>query len=651
MAVEQTEIMDSIMEIPSLRGRFEAIGVIDSYPSDEMILQWIKGKNRDELRRCLEAQGKEAGEIAQFEEKLNQGKVLFSILSPERQVNILGQIVSDLALWARDDITPELTKKASPEKAQWATIATTPPIIFEFEDEVLLGKKVAELDEMGVHYKVDGNRLIISGCRASFAFHKKPCQYKMKNMKGCRFCFLSAWNLHVKVTSEQQIAALNDGLARVKKAGGRITTFEILPDGSLLNLKEVDAKVPNAMMERLAKENAIHRVSIETRPEYCDPFRVKELLGKLRKDQKLHIYFGMESTDEFVGAIINNKGFGFEEFKTAIRNLVAALAPEELKRIELSSYNIVKPGYITEKEAIDLSVKAAQDIHEFSREVGVQIDVKYEPAVSSEGTIQYYLYTQKDLDTGKRRYTPPSYFTIAEILAQLVEQDLSYLAKFGQRDDIDNYKTVAMVSQLDADNLFSQFDFMVYNAVQRFNTTRDPRQFILDMRIAMQHSDEFKEWERDLYGADGSSALSRLLAREIVQPISSEEKAIEDFQKTVWKIADQIEYNGSFSDRIRRGGKQEIPFVLSLIEEMFREQGITLFKFGEIVLIDNEVQDGDSLKDNSLDVHNDFDKDGKNIAVQFEVVLMNESDYPQSLWVKIPLIPVELPSMPNFIYG
>ncbi|MBT4916833.1 hypothetical protein HON58_00150, partial [Candidatus Peregrinibacteria bacterium] len=621
------------------------------YPVDEKVLQWVQGENREELIECLESKGKTVEDIAELERKLDRGQVLMSILSPERQVEILRQIVSDLALWTREDITSESAKTVSPEKAQWATVATAPPVVFDFEDSELLAIKIAELDELGVHYEVNGSSLKISGCRASFAFHKKPCQYKMKNKKGCRFCFLSAGNMHVKVTSAQQIAALNDGLLKVKKAGGRMTTFEILPDGSLLNAKEVSAKVPIAMMERLSEEETLHRVSIETRPEYCNPLRVKELLGKLRKDQKLHIYFGMESTDEFVGSIINNKGFGFEEFKTAVRNLVAVLDPDELERLELASYNMVKPAYITDREALDLSIKAAQDINEFSQEVGIKIDVKYEPAVASEGTIQHYMFTQRDSETGERRYRPPSYFTIAELLAQLIEKDLAHLAKFGQRDDIDNYKTVAMVSQLGAPNLFSQFDFMVYNAVQRFNTTRDPRQFILDMRIAVQYSDEFKEWEDKLCGASGASALSRLLDKELCEGISDEEQGVEDFQKEVWEIADDIEYSKNFSDRIRLNGKLEIPVILEEISKKFTDKRIDLFKLDEFVLIDDDPHGVGLLSDSVSDAHGDFDGDGKNTSVQFEVILMNESGYPQSLWVKIPLIPVELPDRPSFIYG
>ena len=171
---------------------------------------------------------------------------------------------------------------------------------------------------------------------------------------------------------------------------------------------------------------------------------------------------------------------------------------------------------------------------------------------------------------------------------------------------------------------------------------------MLDMKYAMEKSEEFKEWEQEFYGASGASALSRLLERELVTPISAEEQEKEDFQMKVWRVADDIEYSKDFSDRVRTKGKTEIPVLLEEIQGLFEARGIKLFKVDEYVLIDNKCEEEDLLNRYIDDSHGDFVKDGKNTAVQFEVVLMNESDYPQSLWVKIPLMPVDLPVEPDF---
>ena len=76
MPIGTTEIMDSVMEIPSLEVRFQQLGIGTEYPTDEKILQWVQGENREALRQCLKAGGGTLDDIAEFEEKLDEGRVL-----------------------------------------------------------------------------------------------------------------------------------------------------------------------------------------------------------------------------------------------------------------------------------------------------------------------------------------------------------------------------------------------------------------------------------------------------------------------------------------------------------------------------------------------------------------------------------------------
>ncbi|MFA6529196.1 MAG: hypothetical protein WCT46_06715 [Candidatus Gracilibacteria bacterium] len=426
------------------------------------------------------------------------------------------------------------------------------------------------------------------GNRGCFSWIKPPCSYA-RDGHPCRGCGLSDPTFNAQASSfEDQLAALEDGLSRINGTGMLITTFEFLPDGSFLNDKEISLQVRKGMLRKISQEKNIQRVAIEARPEDCDSMKIRECLSNLREDQTLELYMGLESTNEMVSRVIHNKGYGFDEYKKAVRGILEGLTPDEKKRLHLTVYNMVKPPYLTEDEAINLSVETARDIKAFSLEVGIRIEVKYEPCVITEGTYQHYLYLQG-------RYTPLSYFSVAEIIARLYEEGLDDMAKFGQRDDIDDYAIPARIGSLTHPGKFSRFDNDVSQAVQRFNMTKDIEGFKLDMRRAIE-SAECKEWENLL---SQPSTLSR-----IVTPIGSEELTErENFQDKVSGVCNQVENMSS-----------ETPDIMTGIVELFREAGI-------LVLMTRDPK-----------VVEEID----NIGLLIEVVIANEEGNSQSVWMKIP---------------
>lgn len=628
------EILDSILLVPSLRARLGSS--LESMPEGDQAILELLQHNGETIRDCMN-----------------------SFLPQERRLEILEALTIDAkeaAVWQKDAEKREAGRgPVSVEhlrKALWATIATTPPVMLEFESSEEAQIKLSQLERSGASYEIqnqeDGHVLItIFGCRTSFAFYKPPCAYRKAQKSGCRFCMLSGRNKGIQsVESTNQIAALEDALART--ALDKRTVVEILPDGSFLNPIEVPEETQRLMISRLAEEEGIYKAAIETRPEYCMPDRVKNLLDVLRSDQKLEIYFGLETTDEFIGAVIHKKGYGFEEFKKTVLTLKEALSEKERKKLLISVYNIIKPIYLTEQESIEASIKMAEDIDTFSREVGIPIEIKYEPSVISAGSFQDYLFYARG-KKGERRFKPLSYLSVAELIARLAEKKLEKRAKFGQRDDIDNFTTVSMVPQLNEENMFSQFDFMVYNAVQRFNTRRDMRGFLLDMRITIEHSPEFEAWEKEMYGEDGKSALSRLLATEFQEsPVTEGESKREDFQKLIWQVCDEIEYSQDLSETLRQDGIQVQDEIKRKVEGFFNARGITVFKIRDLIFVDIGFQDTPRLT--LANTNPQFKKSSIKASFQIEIIILNEEGFPQSIWVKIPLVANSLPQKPNFIY-
>lgn len=609
-----------------------------------------------------------------------EGTELHSYLSTERQLEIARQVVGDIPevdRWRSEVEAREnqerKERKIDKTKPQWRTVATTPPTHFEYVSKAERDQKIKELEHLGINYSIsedNDTELTIYGSRISFAFWKPVCQYRSENKKGCRYCALSSQNrLAGEVSREDQLASLDYALEFGKQgdeSGIKNTVIEILPDGSFLNNNEVPEETRLAMMKRISKEKAIQRVAIETRPEHCNADKVSQLIRELNPPEtkfpkKLNIYLGLETTDDFVSAVVNRKGYGFAHFKRAIKDLLADLTDEEKSLLELSVYNIIKPSYLTEQEAILLAERMAEEIDEFSQEVDFPISIKYEPSVISAGTNQDYLFRQKD-ERGDRRFKPLSYFSVAELIARLVEKNLHSYAKFGQRDDIDFYTVVSMVTRPDDDTTFSQFDYMVYNAVQRFNTDHDVRGFLVDMKIPIDHSEESRLWEKDFYGGEGLSALSRLTKNNFVeQPISDEEEKRTDFQRAIWQVADDIEYNSAFSENLRKNARDHEDEIEDKIKKMFYEKGNRMFGRPIVVLAIRGftlVDSGDIKNEGSIigvsdvgQVNPAFHLNSAKAAYQTEVIVINEQGQPQSVWVKIPLVLTNEPEKPGYIYG
>jgi radical SAM enzyme (TIGR01210 family) len=652
-------ILKSVALVPSLRKKFENLFGDNIFRRneaplfmDQQILAALAGEI-DAVRECLSSTLSSQGDIPLILEQLKNGDLLKSYLSRDRQIEILQMFSDDLSgfhQYLKQD-SPDLSKTPQLDEALWVAPATTTPITYKYESPEQVAQKTTQLDQLGMEYEItDDNTVIIYSWRLSFAFHKNMCESK-KKCETCTFCDLSVKNrdLSVPITSDQQLAALEDALTKIRSVPNPPGTIEILPDGSFLSPSEVPVETQTRMMTRLAEESSIHRVAVETRPEHCTPHRVKRLLKNLRPEQKLNIYFGLETLDDFFGAIINKKGYVRQEFEEAVRALVEQLEPSDVDRLSISVYSIVKPVYLTEEESVKMSLQMAKEMKTLSDELGIKINVKYEPAIVSNNTLQGYLFKQSDPETSERRYTPLSYFAVAEIIALLGELDLHDLAKFGQRDDIDDYKTVAMITSIDDDSMFSPFDFMVYNAVQRFNTRQDLRTFILDMKVAIQHSPEFKKWEKDFYGSEGESALSRLFAKENLE--TSDDREIEegDFQKAVWRVCDRIEYNPELSKKLGQAPETWTDHISEEIQRFFDQEGICVFIVKDPIMVDPGLESEDRLPG---EFTNPTLK-GMSVktAYQVEVIILNEKKLPQSVWVKIPLVSAGPTDKPDFIYG
>nr|VFK60385.1 MAG: radical SAM enzyme, TIGR01210 family [Candidatus Kentron sp. TUN] len=409
------------------------------------------------------------------------------------------------------------------------------------------------------------------GIRACVAFHKVPCSFKMQTKgHGCLHCALSMANRNVTfIKSSEQIAAIKTAIKSITAKLGRMPPIlEVLPDGSFLNPEEVPLATQENIFRIAAAENDIVQISIESRPEYISVERILHLLHILRDEQIMEIYIGLESIDPFILNHIIKKGFTVERFEEKMDEIAHQLPNNLKKRITISVYHFFNPPYLTEKESIESAIAMSRQMREYAHRTKIPFSVKYEPAVISKGTFQWYLF-----EHGK--YTPPNYFSIAEIIPLAYFEGLSGHIKFGQRDDIDDFQSTASIPSLENPQMFSIFDFMVYNAVQRFNADQDIWMFCADMSVVLEDSPEFRVWEEAIYGKQGESALSRIFAEYKQKILGDNYKSRIAFQKKVGRILESIEYdNRDLSEKLREKGKQGASGIPAALHASFSRTGI-----------------------------------------------------------------------------
>ncbi len=270
--------------------------------------------------------------------------------------------------------------------------------------------------------------------------------------------------------------------------------IDIVGDGSFLNAKEVPVEAQDEIFRDIAKL-PVSRLLVESRPEYIVPERIEAILALLRPDQKLELAVGLETADPFVATYCINKGYLAEPLAIGgitqpdFATVIDRLAPFR-ERCAVQAYVLVKPAFLNESECIADTVHTVRRLRKLADETGFPITAKLEPTVVCYGSLLEVLndtWLSRDGEVrvcpedgeppqGDERtqwrvvHTPPSYWSVVEILAELAGDESHEICRIGAREDMDVFKAIPGVYE---GNVLSPVDPVLYNAVQHFN--RQPR--------------------------------------------------------------------------------------------------------------------------------------------------------------------------------
>jgi radical SAM enzyme (TIGR01210 family) len=224
------------------------------------------------------------------------------------------------------------------------------------------------------------------------------CAWAKTKDGGCYMCGFAKAAANItggKILKSQELLKyykINENY--VARNNPRIIT--IYSGGSFLNSSEVPFDAQMEIFRELANHPTVETVFVETRPEYIDEQNLSSLLKMLGK-KKLVVGIGLECKSDEIREKFINKGFTKKMYEAAVTIL-------KKHYVGVATYVFVKPLFLSEKEAIEESVRTTS--YAFER---CSDEVVLEAAFVQKKTTMEKYYRSK-------QYTPPWLWSIVEVL-------------------------------------------------------------------------------------------------------------------------------------------------------------------------------------------------------------------------------------------
>lgn len=331
-----------------------------------------------------------------------------------------------------------------------------------------------------------------TGYRFTMGFRNVGCAYWRENPfhVGCFCCgYCSGIVPEVEPTQDELEMQFEDGLEQALKTHVDFDVVEFLNDGSFFNDEEFSPSFRRYLFRRVNSLPFVKRLLVETRPEYIKKESILQVLSEFSHAKSLEVAIGLESADEFIRGVCIRKGFSRDDFERATQCLSSFDG-----RISILAYSLVKPAFLSEVEAIKDQIQTARYLVRLSSRYKCKITMKLEPAVVAKGTLLDFLYFHGQ-ENINHAYRVMSYWTIIEILCRLRQENIILPVRVGSRNDMDVIEKVPAV--YDKNGMFSKWDFVLYEAVQRFNVHGSVERLLLEIEDALSDK-SFHDWKQRL---------------------------------------------------------------------------------------------------------------------------------------------------------
>ncbi len=174
--------------------------------------------------------------------------------------------------------------------------------------------------------------------------------------------------------------------------------LKIFTSGSFLDEREIASDTRKGIA-KMVKKRKIKKLIVETRPEFINAEKIEDL----KAVEHLELAIGLETADDFIRSKYINKGFSFDDYRTAaeIVNECGAI---------VKTYLLLKPPFISEKRAMEDVVKSAALVSPYSSTISLNL-------------CNVQKYTRLE-DLWKRKYyRPPWLWSAVEAIKEIKQRD------------------------------------------------------------------------------------------------------------------------------------------------------------------------------------------------------------------------------------
>jgi radical SAM enzyme (TIGR01210 family) len=171
--------------------------------------------------------------------------------------------------------------------------------------------------------------------------------------------------------------------------------IKLFTSGSFLDSHEIPGTVRTHILRDL-RERA-EKISVESRPEYITDTVLSEIQS-LVQSKAFEVGIGLETSNDLLRTKAINKGFAFSAYKVAAKRL-------KQQHFGVKTYVLMKPPFITEKEALDDCIQTTKDIKPFATMISLN------PTNVQRHTVVEYLWKRD-------QYRPAWLWSIVEFLKQ-----------------------------------------------------------------------------------------------------------------------------------------------------------------------------------------------------------------------------------------
>ncbi len=243
------------------------------------------------------------------------------------------------------------------------------------------------------------------------------------------------WHESADVTQADILAQLEHSL---RNSPGDDFILKIFTSGSFLDEREISRNTRREIAAMVKARKEIRKLIVETRPEFMNKARIEDL----NSIEHLEIAIGLETADDFIRSNYINKGFSFDNYRTA-----AEIANECGATVK--TYLLLKPPFVSEKRAIEDVIKSAELVYPYSTTISLNL-------------CNVQKYTQLEYLWTKKYYRPPWLWSAIEAIKGIKR----------------NHEIVVMSDPVGAGHIrgphnCGSCDSTVKEAIQNFNVTQD----------------------------------------------------------------------------------------------------------------------------------------------------------------------------------